>query len=73
VADLSQKKASFTRRYIAAVESFLSISDQLADGQDQEDQQKGNVRRGHGLALLSKQPGGGSLPLRGHYIESTPE
>jgi len=30
VADLSQKKASFTRRYIAAVESFLSISDQLA-------------------------------------------
>jgi hypothetical protein len=29
VADLAQKKGSFIRRYVAAVESFLTISDDL--------------------------------------------
>jgi len=30
MADLAQKKGSFIRRYVAAVESFLTISEQLA-------------------------------------------
>lgn len=29
MADLAQKKSSFIRRYVAAVESFLTISDDL--------------------------------------------